>query len=165
MIEETTTTHQERIIYNFKLKGKSIDMVMTKHGHYRILEQKGISFKQFGKNILAIGKKEMEEHFENAMKIFPLHERKHEDWKTKINYTLSVYDVTNKMVIMFGIHPHLKRITIITIIPRIKHVASNQVYGVYRIDTEKTKNQMIYEKLPFETKMKNIVLTQQKGDR
>ena len=132
---------------------------MTKHGHFRILEQKGISLSQFGKNLLRIGKSEIEEHFQKALRAYPAHQTKKGDWKTRVDYTLSVYDVTNEMVIMFGLHPHLKRITIITIIPRIQNVASNRVYGVYRFDNEITKDKIIYEKLPFKTKMKNIMIT------
>jgi hypothetical protein len=129
---------------------------MTKHGHFRILEEKNITLEKFGNIIESIGTEELEYHFQQANSLFPLVERIDVDWKTKIDYVLSVYDVVNEIVIMFGLHPHLQRITIITIIPRINYVVSNNVYGTYRIDNEFTKVKNIKYTIPYEVRMKYI---------
>jgi hypothetical protein len=45
----------------------------------------------------------------------------------------------HEMVFVLGLHPHLKRITIVTIIPRIENVFVD-VFAAYRIDNEKTES-------------------------
>jgi hypothetical protein len=154
--EKTKVKHAERKIYDFSHNEDIVDIYMTKHGHFRILEEKQLSFEKFGDIIKSIGTYELDYHFREAMKAFPLDAREDVDWKTKVDYCLSVYDVVNEMVFMFGLHPHLNRITIVTIIPRIHFVVSNNIFGSYRIDNEWTKNTKIKYTIPPSIKMKFV---------
>lgn len=157
--ERTTSRHNERKIHRFTLNNESFDIVMTQHGHYRILQDRGIDFNELGRIITGVGRSELDGHFKEAARLYPLDRRTNVDWKTQIDYVISVYDMVHKIVIMVGLHPHLKRMTIVTLIPRINSVASNNVFGCYRIDNEKTKNERMDYKIPRGLKMINKNLT------
>jgi hypothetical protein len=141
-MERTNAKHRERIIGQLNIGNRSANIVVTRHGDYRILEDRGITSQEIPDIIKAIGNVDLEWHWEEAKKVRNPNAR---DWKTEIDYSIAVYDVIDEIVLMLGIHPHLNRITIQTIIPRIEKVEVHDVYGVYRVDSESTKDDEIRE--------------------
>lgn len=152
--EKVHTKHRERIIGRFIIDGESFNVVNTKHGVYRILERKNMEISDLSKIILSIGTKELKKHFQIAKNHF----NKDKAWERQIDYVISIYDVVNEIVLMIGLHPHLKRITIVTVIPRISNVASNDIYASYRVDSESTKNIHINYLVPENIEMKQVVV-------
>jgi len=153
--EKTMTAHYERIIHTILFDDEIVDIVMTKHGHYRILENKNISFQEFGKTIALIGRQEIEKHFKKALSLFPIKKRKKASSRHKIDYTIALYDMVNEMVIILGLHPHFKRLTVVTIIPRIKDVYTD-VFGAYRFDSKETLHKTLTYTFSRDIKMNMI---------
>lgn len=136
--------HDERILQTFHINETEFEVINTKHGLYRVLEKKRMNIAQVGNVILSIGIDELERHF----KIAETHFDKQASWERQIDYVISIYDAVHDIVFMVGLHPHLKRITIVTVIPRVVDVKSNDIYGAYRIDLGKTIHTEIKETLP-----------------
>lgn len=155
--EKTKTQHSKRKVYRFEVKGEKYELIMTKHGHYRILENKELSFKTYGHMLLSMGEDEIDRQFKLAREKFPLHKRHNVEWQKKVDYCVAVYDVINEMVLILGMHPHLKRITIVTIIPRIDDVFAD-VFAAYRLDNNETKNKILSYKLKQDIEMKSVNL-------
>jgi hypothetical protein len=161
-MERTNARHYERTIGNIRIGTQSVKVVVTKHGDYRILEDKGITAQEIPDVIESIGSENLMRHWEEAPKF---KNPKAKDWRDEIDYRIAIYDVIDEIVLMVGIHPHLNRITILTIISRIDKVEVHDVYGVYRVDSEATKNEIIREIItqpePPKPKLvlKKIVLT------
>jgi hypothetical protein len=153
--EKTMTAHYERIIHTVLFDDEVVDIVMTKHGHYRILENKNISLSEFGKTIASIGRKEIEMHFKKALVLFPVNKRKKNTSRHKIDYTIALYDMVNEMVVILGLHPHFKRLTVVTIIPRIKDVYTD-VFGAYRFDSKETFHKTLTYTFSRDIKMNSI---------
>lgn len=141
-MERTNAKHCERTIGQLNVGNQTIKIVVTRHGDYRILEEKGITAQEIPDIIKSIGNEDLEQHWEEAKKVRNPNAR---DWKTEIDYRIAIYDVIDEIVIMLGVHPHLNRITILTIISRIDEVKVFDVYGVYRVDSEATKDEIIRE--------------------
>lgn len=148
------TRHNARTVSTFVINGEIHKVINTKHGVYRILNEKNLKLSDLGKLITSIGIDEIKRHFEIA----ETHFDGKMSWERQIDYVLSIYDMKNEMVLMVGLHPHLKRITIVTVIPRVKRVASNNVYGVYRIDTKDTVDTYIEYTIPDELEMEYILI-------
>jgi hypothetical protein len=126
-------------VFRFQLNDETFEIVMTKHGHFRVLESKNVTFEEIGQTITAIGLEEIDLHFRDALEKFPLNKRQHIEWERQVDYCIALYDTMHEMVFVLGLHPHLKRITIVTIIPRIENVFAD-VFAAYRIDNEKTES-------------------------
>lgn len=58
------------------------------------------------------------------------------------------FDTVHDITIIAGFHPHLKRITIVTIIPRLEHVFLADVFAVYRVNDYKTWTKEFQCKIP-----------------
>jgi len=155
--EKTTENHKERVVETFSLNETNIHIVMTKHGHYRVLENKKLQLENYAKRILSIGAGELQQHFNEAKKRYPLKERKDVSWEKQIDYTLAVFDPEYKMTTILGLHPHLERITIVTIIPKVQDVYL-EVNGAYRIDTKKTIGTRIFYNFAKKTRIKEVRL-------
>lgn len=153
--EKTMTAHHERIIHTVLFDDEVVDIVMTKHGHYRILENKNISLQEFGKTIALIGRTEIEMHFKKALCLFPVKKRKKASSRHKIDYTIALYDMVHEMVVILGLHPHFKRLTVVTIIPRIKDVYTD-VFGAYRFDSKETLHKTLTYTFSRDIKMNSI---------
>lgn len=166
-MERTDAKHSNRISGFFDLNGRKIEIVITRHGDYRknsvaeILEDKNVRLDDLTKLIAAIGVEDLEHHFEEAEKVRNPNEK---DWRKEIDYRIAIYDVIDGIVIMLGIHPHLNRITIPTIISKSKRAEVHDIFGVYRIDCDETKYDNIQEIItqPFPPKsplkLKRIIL-------
>jgi DNA-binding cell septation regulator SpoVG len=145
--------HRVRNLHKFYLDNKLISIVNTKHGLYRTLTSKDMKVEDLVNVILSIGNKEIRKH----MRLASDHYNHLEDsWEKKIDYVIAIYDAVNEIVLMIGLHLHLKRMTIVTVIPRVKNVAANNVHAVYRIDSDATRNTYINEKVSSKIRIKHI---------
>ena len=151
--EKIHISHSERNLHSFKLNETKVDIINTKHSLYRVLEKKNMNVSDLSETILSIGLDEIERHFKNSRNYY----HKERDWKKKIDYVVSIYDAVNEIVLMVGFHPHLKRITIVTLIPRVHNVEAGFIHGAYRIDSLETQARNIQARLPQKIKMQYIL--------
>lgn len=155
-MERTNAKHHERTIGHIKLNNRTVEIVDTRHGDYRNLEQKRTNLHELSSIIASIDKQELVAHFRAAQGKFNPNEP---NWRVQIDYSIAIYNVIDRYVVILGIHPHYNRITICTINQKIIGFVAKRIYAAYRIDTEITKDEVIQEIIPSHLKMKQVFFT------